>query len=112
MKKSILKSLCVIFASVLITSCVKDAQITTLGVVNFPQTFTSSTNSLVLTADNDSVKVMDFNWQASFRAVLEFQRPMLRDRVSGMQHGPGLPVCHRGCICFWHGQRVAFRRGP
>lgn len=65
MKKNIIKSLCVIFASALIASCVKDAQITTLGVVNFPQTFNSSTNSLVLNADNDSIKVIDFSWDAA-----------------------------------------------
>lgn len=64
MKKYLLKSLGVLFVSAMITSCVKEAEITTLGVINFPPTFVSSTNSLVMTADNDSVKVIDFNWDA------------------------------------------------
>jgi len=64
MKKYLIKAIGVILASALITSCVKEAEITVLGVVNFPQTFTSSTNSLVMTAENDSVNVIDFNWAA------------------------------------------------
>lgn len=63
MKKNIIKSLCVIFALTLSASCVKDAEITKLGVVNFPKTFAGSTNSIVLTAENDSIKVIDFTWQ-------------------------------------------------
>lgn len=64
MKTCIFKSLSAIILSALISSCVKDAEITTLGAINFPKTFRSSTNSVVLTADNDSVKVIDFNWDA------------------------------------------------
>ena len=64
MKKNILKSLSVIFALTLLASCNKEAEITKLGVINFPKTFTSSTNSVVLTKNNDSTSVITFTWPA------------------------------------------------
>ena len=64
MKKNIIKSLCVIFALTLFASCDKETEITKLGVINFPQTFTSSTSSFVMTKDNGDTNMGTFNWPA------------------------------------------------
>ena len=50
MKKNILKSLVVIFAFTFFASCNKEAEITKLGVINFPQTFTASKSTVVITS--------------------------------------------------------------
>ena len=62
MKKYFIKALYVFFAFILFASCKEEAVITTLGIVNFPKTFASSTNSVVITATNDSASVISFNW--------------------------------------------------
>ena len=64
MKKHSIKALSVFFALILLASCNKDAEITKLSVIKFPQTFTSSTSSVVLTKDNGDTKVASFNWAA------------------------------------------------
>lgn len=64
MKRYLIKSFYFLLALPLIIACKKDAEVTKLGVVTFPQTFQSSVKTLLLTAENDSVKVIDFNWQA------------------------------------------------
>lgn len=64
MKKHILKALSVFFALILFTSCDKEAEVTTLSVINFPQTFTSSTSSFVLTKDNEDTNLGTFTWGA------------------------------------------------
>ena len=62
MKKYYIKALFVFFAFILFVSCKDQAEITKLGIINFPKTFTGSTNSVVITATNDSVSVITFNW--------------------------------------------------
>ncbi|MDR3652093.1 MAG: SusE domain-containing protein [Paludibacter sp.] len=62
MKKYIIRTLYVFFALILFASCDNNAEITKLGIINFPQTFKSSTNSVVITAANDSTSVISFNW--------------------------------------------------
>lgn len=64
MKINIIKSLCILFAMTQLAACEKEAEITRLGLVEFPRTLKSSANSLVLDADNDSTKVIDFTWDA------------------------------------------------
>jgi hypothetical protein len=64
MKKYIIKALYVFFAFIFLVSCDKEAEITKLAVINFPQTFAGSTNSVVLNATTDSVTVVTFNWAA------------------------------------------------
>ncbi|MDY0102367.1 MAG: SusE domain-containing protein [Lentimicrobium sp.] len=64
MKKYLFKSLTIIALAALAVSCEDDAEVTMLGKLSFPQTFTASTNQLVITEDNDSVKVIDFSWEA------------------------------------------------
>lgn len=64
MKTNIIKSLYIVLALAQLTACEKESEITRLGVVEFPRTFKSSINNLVLDADNDSVKVINFNWDA------------------------------------------------
>jgi len=82
MKKYIYKTLTVIFAIILFASCSNDAEITKLGVIKFPQTFASSTNSVVLSATTDSVKVITFTWpsvsygiKAAVTYTLQFDVP-------------------------------------
>jgi starch-binding outer membrane protein SusE/F len=62
MKKYFIKALYVFFAFTLFASCNNEAEITKLGIINFPQTFTSSTNSVVITATNDSSSIISFSW--------------------------------------------------
>jgi len=62
MKKYFIKALYVFFAFILFSSCKEDAVITKLGIINFPKTFASTTNSVVITATNDSSSVISFNW--------------------------------------------------
>ena len=50
-------------------ACKKDAEVTVLGNVDFPGALTASTNTLVMTADNDSIKVIDFNWQPAHYGI-------------------------------------------
>ena len=64
MKKYILKTLSVFFVILLVTSCNKEAEITKLTVIHFPQTLTGSTNSVVLTDKTDSMQVLSFTWAA------------------------------------------------
>lgn len=64
MKKNIIKSLCLIFAVGFLASCDKEAEITRLSVINFPQTFASSANSVVITKDNGDTEAASFNWAA------------------------------------------------
>jgi len=62
MKKHYIKALSVFFAFILFASCNDQAVITRLGTLNFPGTFKGSTNSVVITATNDSLPVVTFNW--------------------------------------------------
>jgi hypothetical protein len=62
MKTYFIKALYVIFAFTLFASCNNEAEITKLGIINFPKTFTSSTGLVVITATNDSASVITFNW--------------------------------------------------
>lgn len=64
MKKNIFKSLVVICTLALLVSCEKEAEVTKLSVINFPQTFASSTNTVVLTKDNGDSEVVAFSWDA------------------------------------------------
>ena len=63
MKKYIIQAFCVMIGLTLLSSCAKSPELTVLGVINFPQTFQSSANTVTITADNDSVEKIDFNWQ-------------------------------------------------
>jgi hypothetical protein len=64
MKKNIIKSLGLIFALGFLASCDKEAEVTRLSVINFPQTFKSSANEVVVTKDNGDSEVATFNWDA------------------------------------------------
>lgn len=82
MKKNIIKSLCLIFALGFLASCDKEAEVTRLSVISFPQTFTSSTNAVVVTKDNGATEVATFNWaavsygiKAAVTYTLQFDQP-------------------------------------
>jgi len=82
MKKYLNKALYVFFAFILFASCNDQAVITKLGILNFPKTFTGSTNSVIITAANDSVSVVTFNWpsvsygiKAAVTYSLQFDMP-------------------------------------
>jgi len=62
--KNIFKLSCLILVMVLFNRCKDEEEISKLHVVEFPRTFSSSVNSVVLTAQNDSVAVVQFAWQA------------------------------------------------
>jgi len=64
MKKYILKSLLVMVALLLFVSCDKEAEITKLNVIKFPQTLTSSKSAVVIKSGTDSTTAITFNWQA------------------------------------------------
>lgn len=64
MKANIVKSLSLIVMLTWLSACNDDAEVTKLGVVEFPQTFNSSVNTIILTAENDSVEVVSFSWDA------------------------------------------------
>ncbi len=83
MKKNIIKAFSFLFALTLFASCDKEAEITKLTVINFPQTFTGSTNSVVITADNGDATLATFNWesvnygiQAAVTYTLQFDLPV------------------------------------
>lgn len=52
-----------------LVACKKDAEVTMLGEVSFPRALTASTNALIMNADNDSVKVIDFQWQPAVYGI-------------------------------------------
>lgn len=52
-----------------LVACKKDAEITMLGEVSFPKALTASTNTLIMDADNDSVNVIDFQWQPAVYGI-------------------------------------------
>lgn len=64
MKAIIKKSLCLLFMTIWLFACYEDAEITKLARVEFPQTFSSSVNNIMLTAENDSAQVVSFSWDA------------------------------------------------
>lgn len=65
MKRYILRTFLSVFILTQLIACHKDAEITQLGVVQFPSTFSSSSSSLVMTAENESSEVITFNWDAA-----------------------------------------------
>lgn len=64
MKKYFFKSLVIVALVAVAFSCKNDAEVTLLRTINFPQTFSASTHQLVITQENDSLKVIDFGWDA------------------------------------------------
>lgn len=64
MKKHVLTSLSLIVILTQFSACYEEAEITKLGIIEFPQTFSSSVSTIELTAENDSARVVDFSWQA------------------------------------------------
>ncbi len=64
MTKNIIRSLFVITAVTLFASCEKEAEITKMKVVAFPQSslFTTSSTDVTLTTANDSSTVATFSW--------------------------------------------------
>ena len=48
----------------LMTACKKSPELTYLKTINFPAGLTASTNSVVLTTDNDLTEVIKFTWPA------------------------------------------------
>jgi hypothetical protein len=65
MKTLYIKTFCsLLLGLTLLASCENDATITRLSVINFPKTFTTSAQTLALTTNNDSTRVVTFNWAA------------------------------------------------
>ena len=63
--RTILKKFCLILtAAICFTACKKDATLTYLDVVDFPQKLTSSITEVVLTPDNNNTSVATFSWPA------------------------------------------------
>lgn len=65
MKRNISYIISSLIALAYFTGCHKDAEVTVLGDVNFPGNLQSSVSTLVMNADNDSVKVIEFNWESA-----------------------------------------------
>ena len=64
MKTTIIKSFFAVLAITFISSCENSAEITQLKVIHFPQTLSTSTTNIVLSAEKDNVGVSTFNWEA------------------------------------------------
>ncbi len=69
MKRNKIITLSLLLLLTQLFSCKKDAEITILGKVDFPAGLTASTNTLVMTAENDSSRVIDFSWQAAHYGI-------------------------------------------
>ena len=63
MKKNILKTLFIIIAFTFLASCDNETEITKLSVISFPQTFTASNNSVVISSANDETLAVRFSWE-------------------------------------------------
>jgi len=99
MKKYFIKTLYVFFAFILFAACNEEAVITKLGIINFPKTFTSSTNSVVITATNDSSSVISFSWpsvnygiKAAVTYSLQFDVPSDTATITPWSKATDIPV--------------------
>lgn len=99
MKRTIIKSLALAVILTQVMACHKDAEITQLGVVDFPATLNSSASTLIMDAANDSSQVVTFNWNAASYGInapvtysLQFTLPADTAGSAAWSHAQEFPV--------------------